>query len=80
MPEQTQIIYSHRDVVESLVRKAGLHEGLWGLYIEFGISATNLINQEDKIALPAAVVPVVKIGIQRFEQPNSFTVDASKLE
>jgi hypothetical protein len=79
MPEQTQIFFPHKEIVEILARKAGIKEGIWGLYVEFGIAATNIINPEDKSALPAAIVPIVKLGIQRFTEPSSMTIDASKL-
>ncbi len=28
---------------------------------------------------PAAIVPVLKIGLQRFDAPNNLTVDAAKI-
>lgn len=82
MAEQRQIAFTHKEVSEALVRYYGLEEGLWGLYIEFGISGANIGTDPanpDNI-LPAAIVPIVKIGVQRFDKPNSLTVDASSIK
>jgi hypothetical protein len=64
-------------VVEALIRYNDLHEGLWGLSIEFGLAATN-IGLEPGDLLPAAIVPVKKIGLHRFNEPNNLTVDAAE--
>jgi hypothetical protein len=65
-------------VVEALVRHNNLHEGLWGLYIEFGLAAANMGEGPEDI-LPTAIIPVKKIGIQRFNKPNNLTVDAAEV-
>jgi hypothetical protein len=82
MPEQRQITFTHKEVSEALIRYYGLDEGLWGLYIEFGISGANIGTDpaNPDIILPAAIVPIVKVGIQRFDQPNSLTTDAATLK
>jgi hypothetical protein len=78
MPETNSITFSHKEVAEALVKKQDLHEGLWGIYIEFAIGAANISQSpEDPNILPAAIVPVNKIGIQRFPSPNNLTVDAA---
>jgi len=64
-------------VAEALVRYNDLHEGLWGLYIEFGLGAANLASEPGDL-LPAAIIPVKKIGLQRFNEPNNLTVDAAE--
>ncbi|MBI1276865.1 MAG: hypothetical protein GC179_01925 [Anaerolineaceae bacterium] len=78
MAETSQITFSHQEVAEALVKAQNLHEGIWGIYIEFGIIAGNIPSAGDtSLILPAAVVPVVKMGIQRFAEPNNLTVDAA---
>jgi len=82
MAEQRQITFTHKEVSEALIKYYGLGEGLWGLYIEFGISGANINTDPanpDNI-FPAAIVPIVKLGIQRFDKPNSLTVDASSIK
>ena len=78
MSEQRVITFSHREVAEALVKKQKLHEGIWGIYIEFAIAATN-IGSDAASLLPAAIVPVQKIGIQRFNEESSLAVDAAKV-
>jgi hypothetical protein len=78
MPEPEHVTFTHRDIAELLVRKAGINEGFWGLLLQFGIAGANLQDPQGQV-MPAAIVPVLKIGIQKFDQPSSLTVDASKL-
>lgn len=82
MAEQKQIVFTHREVAEALVRYYGLKEGLWGLYIELGIGGANIgMNPASpEEVVPAAIVPIVKLGIQRFDQPNSLTADAAQVK
>jgi hypothetical protein len=77
MPETKSIAFTHKEVVEALIRYNNLHEGLWGLHIEFGLGAAN-VGSEPGDLLPAAIIPVKKIGLQRFDEPNNLTVDAAQ--
>lgn len=80
MGEASQVTFSYKEVAESLIKKQGIHEGLWGLYIEFGLGAVNINTEPGGTNLtPAAIVTVQKIGIQRFPEPNSLTVDAAEV-
>jgi hypothetical protein len=79
MPEIQQLTFTHKEVAEALVKKEGLHEGLWGIYIEFGLAAANINGPDEGSFMPAAIIPVVKIGIQRFTEANGLTVDASEV-
>lgn len=78
MAEPTQIIFSYKEVVEALVKKYGLHEGIWGLWVKFGIKAAN-IGATDIDLKPAAIIPILELGLQKFEKENSISVDASKV-
>src|SRR5262249_42048626 len=77
MPEPTQITFTHKEVVEALVRKQDIHNGIWGLYVRFGINAANIGQEPASELLPAAIIPVLEIGIQRFDKVNNLSVDAS---
>jgi hypothetical protein len=76
MAEPTQIVFSYKEVVEALLKKQGIHEGIWGIHVRFGIQAMNAGGSADDL-LPVAVVPLVNIGIQKFEELSSLSVDAS---
>jgi len=80
MAEANQITFGHQEVAEALVKKQGIHEGFWGVYVEFGFAAANLANPADaKSLIPTAFNMVQKIGIQRFPEANNLTVDAAKV-
>ena len=80
MSEVKTYVFDYKEVAEALVKKQNIHEGLWGIYMEFGIGAGNIpAGPSEQVLLPAAIVPVVKIGIQRFDKPSSLTVDAAEV-
>jgi hypothetical protein len=77
MPETKSITFTHKEVVEALIRYNDIHEGLWTLSIEFGLAAAN-VGPEPSELLPAAIIAVKKIGLQRSEETNNLTVDAAE--
>jgi hypothetical protein len=42
------------------------------LYVEFGLGAVNVGPEDDQL-LPAAVVPIVKMGLQKRKIPSPLT-------
>jgi hypothetical protein len=78
MAEAKTYTFKHKEIAEALVKHLGLHEGIWGILVEFGISAANIGNP-DGDQLPAAIVPILHIGLQRYEKLNSLSVDAAKV-
>ncbi len=78
MAEADLFTFSHKEVVEALIKKQNLHEGLWALYIEFGIGAANAGPSPDALN-PSAIVPVVKIGLTRATEKTNLTVDAAEV-
>lgn len=72
------IVTSHKQVVEALLKLHNIHEGIWGLYIRFGIAATNAGANEQEL-MPAAIVPVMEIGLQKFDKETNISVDAAKV-
>lgn len=80
MAEVKQYTFTYKEVVEALLKHQGLHDGIWGMYMEFGIRGANIgVGPEDESLLPAAIVPVVKIGLQRFDKVHQLSVDASEV-
>jgi hypothetical protein len=53
MSEANQYMFSDREILELLVKKAGLHEGQWQLISTFGLGAMNAGPSEDQV-VPAA--------------------------
>ena len=78
MAEPTQLAFTYKELAEMMVIKAGLSEGLWGIFLKFGIGGANIGQGPDDV-FPAAIVPVLEIGLQRFEEPSRLTVDAAQV-
>jgi len=78
MPEAGQFIFTYKELVELLVKSQGLHDGIWGLFVRFGLSAAN-IGENDAALRPAAVIPVLEIGLQKMEKESNIAVDAAKV-
>jgi hypothetical protein len=78
MPEIDQYTFKHQEVVEALIKKAGLHEGKWQLSVNFGLAGINMGPSESEI-VPAAAVGVLSIGLLRAkpESPSALVVDAA---
>ena len=76
MAESAQVVFKLTELAEMLVKKENLHEGHWGILVNFGVGGGNLEDANGTLH-PTIVVPIQTIGIQRFELPNSLTVDAS---
>lgn len=79
MAELEQITFTYKEVVEALLKHHGsIHEGIWGVYIRFGIKGANMGMSPDDV-LPTAILPVLQIGLQRFPEENNLSVDAAKV-
>jgi hypothetical protein len=78
MAEPTQISFTYKEVAELLVKKHGLHEGIWSLNFRFGIQATNF-GPNDSDLKPTAIIPILEIGLQKVEKETNLTVDAAKV-
>jgi hypothetical protein len=69
MPEVNQILFNHKELLEILIKKAGVHEGKWTIIANFGFSAGNFGPSPDQMT-PGAVVALLQVGIA------SATLDA----
>ena len=80
MPETTQYTFSYKEVLEALIKKAGLHEGKWQLVMNFGLAALNMGPGPGEL-VPGAAVAISSIGLQKAtaESPASLTADAAEV-
>ena len=78
MAETAQIVFKHKEVVEALLKHQGIHEGIWGLWVRFGISGAN-VGESASVINPAAIVPVLELGLQRFKEETNISIDAAKV-
>ena len=79
MPEATQFVLTHRELVELLIKKLDLHEGIWGLSVKFGLGAANIGPTPGADLMPAAIVAVQEIGLQKFDAESNLALDAAKV-
>lgn len=78
MADTSQLMFSFPELATILVRTQSIHEGHWGVVMRFGIMGGNIPDSKGNL-LPTAIVPVIEIGIQKFDEPNSLTVDAAEI-
>ena len=77
MAEIKTITLTHKEVAEALIKFQKIHEGIWQLYVEFGISAGNIVFGPNDTS-PAAIVPIKKLGLMKTDEKDSpLAVDAS---
>jgi hypothetical protein len=78
MPEETEVMFTHKELVELMLKKQNIHEGIWMLSVRFGMQATNFgATPDGSDVLPTALIPVLAIGIHRTDKVNNVAVDAS---
>jgi hypothetical protein len=74
---------THRDVILALIKHQNIHEGVWQLYVEFGITAGNLPvseeNQDNLRLCPTAIIPIKTIGLMKVDKEGPLALDASKV-
>ena len=78
MPKQNQIIFTFKELATILIKEQNIHEGLWGIFIKFGIKGANL-GQSPSDLLPSAIVPVLEIGLQEFDKETNLSVNAAEV-
>jgi hypothetical protein len=80
MPEPTQYTFNHKEIVEMMIKKIGLHEGKWVLVVNFAFGAANGGVTPNE-ALPTAFAAIQFFGLQKAQSdsPASLTVDAGEV-
>lgn len=78
MPETSQLTFSFKEIVTALLKAQDIHDGIWGLFVNFGISANN-IGPNERDLRPAAVIPILSLGLQKFDKETNLSVDAAKV-
>jgi len=61
-----------------MIKRIGVREGHWGVSIKFNNHAVNLPAPNGKL-VPACVVEVMELSLQRSEAPNELTVNAGEV-
>jgi hypothetical protein len=69
---------SHKELVTAILKQRGIHQGRWALAVQFGLAATNVGQSADDLN-PAAIVPVMSIGIRPDPAESNLSVDAAEV-
>jgi hypothetical protein len=72
--------FSHEELLAILLKSADIHEGLWMLSINFGLSATNMSNSNngEENLRPCVMAFVENFGLMRVERAlKGLTLDAA---
>jgi hypothetical protein len=74
------ITFAYKEIAEVLLKHQGIHEGLWSFTVQMGFQAGIVkAGASENDMVPAAIVPLLKVGIQKHDKPNPLTVDAAKV-
>ncbi|WFP76351.1 hypothetical protein [Mesorhizobium sp. WSM4906] len=80
MPDIKQYEFTYKEVLEALVKQAGLHEGKWQLVLNFGLAAANMGPTPSQV-VPGAAVAVAGIGLMKAvaDSPEALVIDAGEV-
>jgi len=78
MAEPNRFEFTYAEVAEALIKKQDIHEGIWAVSLKFGLGAT-LGGPSEIEAVPAAVVPVMSIGLTKVDIEGRLAIDAAKV-
>jgi hypothetical protein len=80
MPEASSYKFTHKELVEMMIKKIDLHEGRWMLMATFGFGAINGGPSSDEV-VPTGMVGLQALGIQQAtnESPASLVADAAEV-
>lgn len=65
--------FSHKELVELMLKDAGIHEGIWALSVNFRLGAGSFGPTPAEVA-PTGFVGVDGIGLQRIELPEGAPI------
>lgn len=78
MAETSQFTFTFKEIAAALVKAQGIHEGVWGIFVNFGIQASNVGPSENELR-PAALIPIMQLGLQKFDKETNLSVDAAQV-
>ena len=79
MAEVMQYNFEHKDVIETLIRKQDLHDGVWTISFQLGMGVTKANSPTGGDPVPAAVVSILSVGLQKVDKEGPLAVDAAKV-
>ena len=80
MPASNPRVFNHKQLLEALVKEAGIHSGKWTLRANFGCIPGNFGPSADKIS-PGLAIALIDVGLipAAADHPESMVIDAAKV-
>ena len=81
MGESKTIVFEYEEVITALIKQQGIHEGVWALYLQFGLQVGNInVGSPEGKQVPGVIIPIMQIGIEKTsEKATGIFVDAAKV-
>jgi hypothetical protein len=80
MTEANKIEFPNVELLKILLKEKNIKEGNWVLSAAFNFAAINIGQSPDgSDALPAGMVALAAVVIERVPEPLSFSIDASEI-
>ena len=78
MPNTYRYVFNHKQLLEALVKEAGIHTGKWTLRVNFGCIPNNFGPSADKIS-PGLAIALINVGLipAAADHPESMVIDAA---
>jgi hypothetical protein len=81
MAEPTAFVFNPKEVMTSLLKQQGVHDGMWTLGYNLGIAVSNIgKSQDDPEMRPGMVIQVESVNINRdVPAVSGLTFNAAEL-
>lgn len=81
MPEVSQFDFSPKEVLELLIKKQDLHEGIWALRFQYSLIGVDAPFPKGKAneLVPGAILRIPKFTLQRIDVEKGNSLDAAKV-
>lgn len=80
MPEINTYSFSLKEILELMIKSAGLHDGEWQLIIGLSFTGGNFGPNEDSV-VPGAITAITGLGLIRAtaESPKALVLNAARV-
>jgi hypothetical protein len=81
MPETSQFSFTPREVLEVLIKKQDIHEGIWALRFQLVLTGADIpyTRGTSNEPVPSAIVRIPTFLLQKLEKPQGNCLDAAKV-
>lgn len=76
--EKQKYSLPYKELVEYMLKKHSIHDGIWGVYASFQFAAANTKDPSGEV-LPGSVAAVKEIGIVQYPEESTIAFNAANL-